>query len=76
MVVMMRYICYQLIVSQIKKKKKKKKNGGHTADDIAKLIFVIVAMKLWLKFQGVLPVLTMVQMLMGQHWFRQQPGTG
>ena len=23
-----------------------KKNGGHTADDIAKLIFVIVAMKL------------------------------
>ena len=55
---------------------KKKKNGGHTADDIAKLIFVIVAMKLWLKFQGVLPVLTMVQMLMGQHWFRQQPGTG
>ena len=70
MVVMMRYICYQLIVSQIKK------NGGHTADDIAKLIFVIVAMKLWLKFQGVLPVLTMVQMLMGQHWFRQQPGTG
>ena len=53
-----------------------KKNGEHTAGDIAKFIFVIVAMKLWFKFQGVLPVLTMVQMLMGQHWFRQQPGTG